>query len=159
MVSLMYHSTNLSWKIAFQKAGCIFAYFCGGHKNNFQLSFRGSFNEYFGKWIGNNLKILEYFAINNDFINSMIRCYNIGLIWFLIEGPCLDELENLKCTRECYNSASVMAKAKSGVTSRIKALSWKSLYTHCILSEERMSPRKFVNLSKSHLKKKVVRKN
>ena len=31
-------------KIAVQNAGCVFAYFCGGHKNNFPLQFRSSFN-------------------------------------------------------------------------------------------------------------------
>ena len=31
-------------KIAVQNAGCVFTYFCGGHKNNFRLQFRSSFN-------------------------------------------------------------------------------------------------------------------
>ena len=31
-------------KITVQNAGCVFAYFCGGHKNNFPLQFRSSFN-------------------------------------------------------------------------------------------------------------------
>ena len=31
-------------KIAVQNAGCVLAYFCGGHKNNFRLHFRSSFN-------------------------------------------------------------------------------------------------------------------
>ena len=33
----MCQSVNLSWKMAVQNAGCVFAYICGGHKNNFQL--------------------------------------------------------------------------------------------------------------------------
>ena len=33
----MCHSVNLSWKIAAQNAGCVFAYNCGGHKNNLRL--------------------------------------------------------------------------------------------------------------------------
>ena len=32
--------------------------------------------------------------------------------------------------RKCYDDASVMTEAKSGVTSRIKALNRKCLYTH-----------------------------
>ena len=43
----MSESVNLSWKMAVQKADCIFAYFCGGHKNNFWLQFRSSFNKRF----------------------------------------------------------------------------------------------------------------
>ena len=31
-------------KKTFQNVGCVFAYFCGGHKNNFLLQFRNSFN-------------------------------------------------------------------------------------------------------------------
>ena len=31
-------------KITVQNAGCVFAYFCDGHKNNFPLQFRSSFN-------------------------------------------------------------------------------------------------------------------
>ena len=30
--------------MAVQEAGCVFVYFCGGHKNNFRLQFRSSFN-------------------------------------------------------------------------------------------------------------------
>ena len=41
----MCQSVNLSWKIAVQNAGCVFAYFCGGHRNNVRLQFCGSFNE------------------------------------------------------------------------------------------------------------------
>ena len=33
--------------MAVQKADCIFAYFCGGYKNNFWLQFRSSFNKRF----------------------------------------------------------------------------------------------------------------
>ena len=44
LVSLVCQSVNLSWKIAFQNAACILAYFCGGHKNNLCLQYRGSFN-------------------------------------------------------------------------------------------------------------------
>ena len=39
----MRQSLNLSWKIAAETSGCVFAYFCGGHKSNFRLQFRGSF--------------------------------------------------------------------------------------------------------------------
>ena len=31
-------------EIAVENVDYFFAYFCGGHKNNFQLQFRGSFN-------------------------------------------------------------------------------------------------------------------
>ena len=45
IISFMSESLNLLWKIAVQKAGCVFAYFCAGHKNNFQLQFCSSFND------------------------------------------------------------------------------------------------------------------
>ena len=41
MVSLMWESVNVSWKVAAEKAGSVFAYFW--HKNNFRLKFCGSF--------------------------------------------------------------------------------------------------------------------
>ena len=41
MVSLMCESVNVSWKVAAEKAGSVFAYFW--HKNNFRLKFCGSF--------------------------------------------------------------------------------------------------------------------
>ena len=34
---LMDQSVNLVWNIAVYKVGCVFAYFWGGHKNNFRL--------------------------------------------------------------------------------------------------------------------------
>ena len=34
----MCKSVNLSEKMAIQNAGCVFAYFFGGHKNNFLIS-------------------------------------------------------------------------------------------------------------------------
>ena len=37
--SLMYQIVNLSWKAVVQNAGCVFVYFCGGHKNNFGYKF------------------------------------------------------------------------------------------------------------------------
>ena len=33
-------------KLAVQAAGCVFAYFCGGHKNNIRLQFRSSLNKF-----------------------------------------------------------------------------------------------------------------
>ena len=44
IVILICQSVDLSWKIAPQNAGRIFAYFCGGHKNNTWLQFCISFN-------------------------------------------------------------------------------------------------------------------
>ena len=41
--SLMCQSESLFWKTAVQKAGWVFVYFCGGHKNIFRLQFRSSF--------------------------------------------------------------------------------------------------------------------
>ena len=49
----------------FQKAGCVFRYFCGGHKNNLQLRFRSSFKQLLKVYIelykpttnGKNLKL------------------------------------------------------------------------------------------------------
>ena len=43
MVSLMCESVNLSRKVAVEKAGSVFAYFCDGRKNNFRLKLRSSF--------------------------------------------------------------------------------------------------------------------
>ena len=31
----MGQDVNLARKVAVQNVGCVFAYFCGGHKNNF----------------------------------------------------------------------------------------------------------------------------
>ena len=50
VVSLIYQSINLSCKITVQNAGCVFAYFCGGHKNNSRLQFRSSFNLHFSNF-------------------------------------------------------------------------------------------------------------
>ena len=51
---------NLARKIAVYNAGCVFAYFCGGHKNNFPKWFRSSFkgNALISNWcsISNNIK-------------------------------------------------------------------------------------------------------
>ena len=41
---LIWQSVNLSWKTAVWRVGCVFIYFCGGHKNNVRLCFRSSFN-------------------------------------------------------------------------------------------------------------------
>ena len=41
--SLMGQDVNLARKVAVQNVGCVFAYFCGGHKNNFPIRFRSSF--------------------------------------------------------------------------------------------------------------------
>ena len=39
----MRQDVNVARKIAVEIVGCVFAYFCGGHKNNFPISFRSSF--------------------------------------------------------------------------------------------------------------------
>ena len=39
IASLMWKSVDLSLKLAVQNTGRVFAYFCCGHKNNFQLQF------------------------------------------------------------------------------------------------------------------------
>ena len=39
----MGQDVNLAREIAVQNVGCVFAYFCGGHKNNFPIRFRISF--------------------------------------------------------------------------------------------------------------------
>ena len=39
----MGQDVNLAGKVAVQNVGCVFAYFCGGHKNNFPIWFRSSF--------------------------------------------------------------------------------------------------------------------
>ena len=41
--SLMCQSVNLLWKIVLQNGGCVFYYFCGGHKNYFLLWFPSPF--------------------------------------------------------------------------------------------------------------------
>lgn len=33
----MCHCVNLSWKVAVQNAGFVFAYFCDGQKNNYNF--------------------------------------------------------------------------------------------------------------------------
>ena len=43
----MCHSVNLSLKIVDQNAGCVFPYFCDGHKSNFRLPICSSFNTEF----------------------------------------------------------------------------------------------------------------
>ena len=43
----MGQDVNLARKVAVQNAGCIFAYLCGGHKDNFPIWFRSSFTIYF----------------------------------------------------------------------------------------------------------------
>ena len=65
LVSFMSGSVNLTWKMEFQKAGCVFRYFCGGHKNSLQLRFRSSFKQLLKAYIelykpttnGKNLKL------------------------------------------------------------------------------------------------------
>ena len=39
----MGQDVNLARKVAVQNVGCVLAYFCGGHKNNFPVWFRSSF--------------------------------------------------------------------------------------------------------------------
>ena len=39
----MDQGVNLARKIAVLNVGCVFAYFCGRHKNNFSILFRSSF--------------------------------------------------------------------------------------------------------------------
>ena len=41
--SLMDQVVNLARKLAVSNVGCVFVYFCGGHKNNFPIWFRSSF--------------------------------------------------------------------------------------------------------------------
>ena len=47
MVSLMCQSVNLFGKIALKDANCVFAYFCGRHKNQLRLQFRSSFKNWY----------------------------------------------------------------------------------------------------------------
>ena len=42
--SLMCQSLNLSWEMAVQNAGCVFAYFCGWHKINLRCNFVAPLN-------------------------------------------------------------------------------------------------------------------
>ena len=44
-------------------AGCVFAYFCGGHKNNFRLQFRSSFKS--EKRLGS---VLQSFLVTVDIL-------------------------------------------------------------------------------------------
>ena len=49
----MYQTVNLSWKIAFQNTGCVFAYFRGRYKNNFGYNFLALLKKilYYFNWI------------------------------------------------------------------------------------------------------------
>ena len=40
---------NLARKIAVENVGYVFAYFCGGHKNNFPIRFRRPFKASFSE--------------------------------------------------------------------------------------------------------------
>ena len=51
--SLMGQKVYLVSKIAVQNVGCVFAYFCGGHKNNFPL------------WLWDSYEAINFF---HDFI-------------------------------------------------------------------------------------------
>ena len=42
----MWQSVNLFLKTAVEHVGCVFAYFCGRHKNNLRLSFPSSFKNW-----------------------------------------------------------------------------------------------------------------
>ena len=39
----MSQKEGLFWTIAFQNVGCVFAYFCGAHKNPFGYNFVATF--------------------------------------------------------------------------------------------------------------------
>ena len=50
----MGQDVNLARKLAVQNVGCVFVYFCGGHKNNFPIWFRSSFKK-FTKFTGKQM--------------------------------------------------------------------------------------------------------
>ena len=69
---------NLARKLAVQNVGCVFAYFCGGHKNNFPILFRSSFKENFGVYLHAKKSYL--------FLTSFLKYYKAIanlLLWVL----------------------------------------------------------------------------
>ena len=81
-------SVNLSWKVAVQDAGCVFAYFCDGHKNNCWLQFCSSFNSLLFMWLFREgsvilikyaskvfrLKVFLWTNYDNEHWNSWLKC-------------------------------------------------------------------------------------
>ena len=75
----MGQDVNLARKVAAQNVGCVFTYFCGGHKNNFPIWFRGSVKPKYKKFIQQrfythkNIKIMcvAYLPFVTNAINKM----------------------------------------------------------------------------------------
>ena len=63
-------SVNSSCKIAVENAGFVFAYFCGGHKNNFRLQFHISFK------IGNKLSKKDVNQQVNILNNTLMNIFS-----------------------------------------------------------------------------------
>ena len=72
---------NLARKIAVWNVGCVFVYFCGGHKNNFPIWFRSSFKE--------NLSVkpvnpkMAFFEISGGKLNLSSKDNPDNIYWFL----------------------------------------------------------------------------
>ena len=62
--SLMDQNVNLARKKSVQNVGCVFTHFCGGHKNNFPIRFRSSFN--YWKPLCNKVSIFFVWAIDTN---------------------------------------------------------------------------------------------
>ena len=71
----MGQDVNLAWKITVWNVGCIFAYFCGGHKSNFTLWFRISIKENKEVLLPN--KTMKYFNLNRP-LDPLILRYSKG---------------------------------------------------------------------------------
>ena len=73
--SFMCQSVNLLWKLVFQNGGCVFYYFCGGHKNYFLLWFPSPFII--------NLESLDSYNITNfcSLLVKMVWLLNSFIVW------------------------------------------------------------------------------
>ena len=90
----MGQDVNLARKVAVQNAGCIFAYLCGGHKDNFPIWFRSSFTIYFQYYERLIIIPSKKFFIKKTKKSGFLWKWRVGTLekhyshFVYIEAPC-----------------------------------------------------------------------
>ena len=79
------------------------------------------------RWVGDDLISHEDFVS----LKPVARCTAEEIVQVLMDALEDIELKIEDCRGQCYDGASVMSGAKSGVAKRIKLVNPKCLYTHC----------------------------
>ena len=148
-------SVNLSRKIAVQNAGCVFGYFCRGHKNNFGLQFRISFKlvgfmlEFY--FSSSSQKLLLKYAICSYF-DKLWSCWKKKELLFLLS--CNYMLFHRAQTIYSFN---MLKKLKRWVRRSIKIFMVNEDFL--IKSWKFVTPAKIKNISKHKPNSKCLSQN